>query len=106
MWCLFLGTNDMRREAPADQVIAGIKDIVRARVKQKGIEIIGVIRSSPRDTIGSGNPRYRVEVDAKTKIRNEDRSSGSARRAARRRCYDFDGLVRDRSDPDVVERGL
>jgi len=40
---LFLGTNDIRRGASAEQVIAGIKDIA-ARVKQKGIKMIGLGR--------------------------------------------------------------
>src|ERR1700681_3079497 len=38
---LFMGTNDIRREAGAAQVIAGMQDIIR-RVKGRGLRIIGV----------------------------------------------------------------
>src|SRR6185503_17547447 len=39
---LFMGTNDINRGASADQVIGGLKDII-ARVKGKGIKIIGAL---------------------------------------------------------------
>jgi lysophospholipase L1-like esterase len=38
---VFMGTNDIRREASAEQVINGLKDIV-ARVKARGLKVIGV----------------------------------------------------------------
>ena len=37
----FVGTNDLRRNAPAAQVIAGHQKIIE-RVKAKGLKIIGV----------------------------------------------------------------
>ena len=83
---LFLGTNDIRREAPAAQVIDGIKDII-ARVKQKGIKIIGVT-IIPRDSVVPGVADTGWN-DAKTKIRNEVndwiRKRGGFRRRARLR---------------------
>ncbi|HEY6258371.1 MAG TPA: GDSL-type esterase/lipase family protein, partial [Xanthobacteraceae bacterium] len=45
---LFLGTNDIRRGAGEDQVVTGLKDVI-ARVKQKGIKIIGAT-IIPRDS--------------------------------------------------------
>jgi len=95
---LFLGTNDIRREAPADQVIAGIKDIV-ARVKQKGIKIIGVT-IIPRDTTVPGIPDTGWN-DAKTKIRNEV-NDWIRTQAGFDGVLDFDKLVRDRGNPDII----
>jgi lysophospholipase L1-like esterase len=95
---LFLGTNDIRRGAPADQVIAGIKDIM-ARVKQKGIKIIGVT-IIPRDSVVPGIPDTGWN-DAKTKIRNQV-NDWIRKQAGFDAVLDFDKLVRDRSDPDVI----
>jgi lysophospholipase L1-like esterase len=95
---LFLGTNDVRREASADQVIAGIKDIV-ARVKQKGIKIIGVT-IIPRDSVVPGIPDTGWN-DAKTKIRNEV-NDWMRTQAGFDGVLDFDKLVRDRGNPDII----
>jgi lysophospholipase L1-like esterase len=95
---LFLGTNDIRREAPADQVIAGMKDII-ARVKQKGIKIIGVT-IIPRDSVVPGIPDTGWN-DAKTKIRNEV-NDWIRKQAGFDAVIDFDKLMRDRSNPDVI----
>jgi lysophospholipase L1-like esterase len=95
---LFLGTNDIRRGASADQVIAGIKDIV-ARVKQKGIKIIGVT-IIPRDSVVPGIPDTGWD-DAKTKIRNEV-NEWIRTQAGFDGVLDFDKLVRDRGNPDVI----
>jgi lysophospholipase L1-like esterase len=95
---LFLGTNDIRREAPADQLIAGIKDIV-ARVKQKGIKIIGVT-IIPRDSVVPGIPDTGWN-DAKSKIRNEV-NDWIRKQAGFDAVIDFDKLVRDRSNPDII----
>jgi lysophospholipase L1-like esterase len=95
---LFLGTNDIRREAPADQVIAGIEDIV-ARVKQKGIKIIGVT-IIPRDSVVPGVADTGWS-DAKTKIRNEV-NDWIRKRAGFDAVLDFDRLLRDRSNPDII----
>jgi lysophospholipase L1-like esterase len=47
---VFMGTNDIRREASAEQVINGLKDIV-ARVKARGMKVIGVSPSSRATTL-------------------------------------------------------
>jgi lysophospholipase L1-like esterase len=95
---LFLGTNDIRREAPADQVIAGLKDII-ARVKQKGIKIIGVT-IIPRDSVVPGIPDTGWS-DAKTRIRNEV-NDWIRKQAGFDAVIDFDKLVRDQSNPDII----
>jgi lysophospholipase L1-like esterase len=95
---LFLGTNDIRREAPAEQVIAGMKDII-ARVKQKGIKIIGVT-IIPRDSVVPGIPDTGWN-DAKSKIRNEV-NDWIRKQAGFDGVLDFDKLMRDRSNPDII----
>ena len=99
---LFLGTNDIRREASADQVIAGMKDII-ARVKQKGIKIIGVT-IIPRDTTVPGIADTGWS-DAKTKIRNEV-NDWIRKQAGFDAVLDFDKLVRDQGNPDIINPAL
>jgi lysophospholipase L1-like esterase len=95
---LFLGTNDIRREAPAEQVIAGIKDIV-TRLKQKGIKIVGVT-IIPRDTTVAGIPDTGWS-DAKSKIRNQV-NQWIRKQAGFDAVIDFDQITRDSSNPDII----
>jgi lysophospholipase L1-like esterase len=95
---LFLGTNDIRRGAPAAQVMGGIKDIV-ARVKQKGIKIYGVT-IIPRDSVVPGIPDTGWD-DAKTKIRNEV-NAWIRKDAGFDAVLDFDQVVRDKGNPDII----
>jgi lysophospholipase L1-like esterase len=95
---VFMGTNDIRREASADQVIGGLKDIV-ARVKTRGIKVIGVT-IVPRHNITpvTGNTGWN---DAKTKVRNEVNAwirEGGAFDAV----IDFDRVVRSAGNPDLL----
>jgi lysophospholipase L1-like esterase len=66
---LFMGTNDIRREAAAEQVIGGMKNIL-SRVKGRGIKTIGVT-IIPRHGAVPGVENTTGWNDAKTKIRNE-----------------------------------
>ena len=95
---LFLGTNDIRRGASAEQVIAGIKDIA-ARVKQKGIKMIGVT-IIPRDSVVPGIADTGWD-DAKTKVRNSV-NEWIRKQAGFDAVLDFDRLVADRNDADVI----
>jgi lysophospholipase L1-like esterase len=95
---LFLGTNDIRRGASTDQVIGGMKDIM-ARVKAKGIKIIGVT-IIPRDSVVPGIPDTGWD-DAKTKIRNEV-NDWIRKQAGFDGVLDFDKVVRDPANPDVI----
>jgi len=95
---VFMGTNDIRREASADQVIDGLKDIA-ARVKARGLKIIGVT-IVPRHNVApvAGNTGWN---DAKTKIRNEVNAwirEGGAFDAV----IDFDRVVRSAANPDLL----
>jgi lysophospholipase L1-like esterase len=95
---LFEGTNDIRRGASAAQVIGGTKDII-ARVKQKGIKIYGVT-IIPRDSVVPGIPDTGWN-DAKSKIRNEV-NAWISKEAGFDAVLDFDRLVRDKSNPDII----
>jgi lysophospholipase L1-like esterase len=93
---VFMGTNDIRREASAEQVIDGLKDIV-ARVKARGFKIIGVT-IVPRHNVAAGNTGWN---DAKTKVRNEV-NAWIRGDAAFDGIIDFDRVVRSAANPDLL----
>jgi lysophospholipase L1-like esterase len=95
---VFMGTNDIRREASAEQVISGLKEIV-TRVRARGLKIIGVT-IVPRHNVApaAANTGWN---DAKTKVRNEVNAwirGGGAFDAV----IDFDRVVRSPANPDVL----
>jgi lysophospholipase L1-like esterase len=95
---VFMGTNDIRREASAEQVIDGLKDII-ARVKARGLKVIGVT-VVPRHNRApvAGNTGW---DDEKTKVRNEVNAwirEGGAFDA----IIDFDRVVRSAANPDLL----
>jgi lysophospholipase L1-like esterase len=88
---LFMGTNDIRREASAGQVIAGMQDIVK-RVKARGLKVIGV-------TIIPRHNRPPAENNtgwstAKTQARNEV-NAWIRTKAPFDAVIDFDKVVQD-----------
>jgi lysophospholipase L1-like esterase len=96
---LFMGTNDIRREAPAGQVIAGMDDIIR-RVKARGLKIIGV-------TIIPRHNRPPAENNtgwsaAKTKARN-DVNQWIRTKAPFDAVIDFDKVVQDPKNADLID---
>ena len=86
---LFLGTNDISQEASAAQVMAGMQEIID-RVKALGLKIIGV-------TI---MPRTGWD-DTKTAIRHEV-NDWIRHRAGFDTVLDFDWVVRDAANPNVI----
>jgi lysophospholipase L1-like esterase len=96
---VFMGTNDIRREASAEQVINGLKDIV-TRVKARGLKVVGVT-IVPRHNVApvAGNTGWN---DAKTKVRNEVNAwiRGSGTFDA---VIDFDRIVRSTANPDLLQ---
>jgi lysophospholipase L1-like esterase len=94
---LFMGTNDIRRGASAEQVIAGTKDII-SRVKAHALKIIGVT-VIPRHSIVPG--RDTGWSDAKTKVRNQV-NDWIRKEADFDSVIDFDKVVRSASDPDLL----
>jgi lysophospholipase L1-like esterase len=95
---LFMGTNDIRRDIGADEVIAGMKNIM-GQVKAKGIKVIGVtiIPRHNREAV----PDNTGWNGAKTKIRNQVnewiRTSKNFDAV-----IDFDKIVRSRENPDLM----
>ena len=94
---LFMGTNDIRREATAATVIAGMQDIIE-RVRNRGISIIGATiiprhnRAAVADNTGWNS--------AKTAIRNEV-NDWIRTQAAFDAVLDFDQVVQD-TNPDRI----
>jgi len=95
---LFMGTNDIRRGAPAAQVIAGMQDII-GRVKARGLKIVGVTiiprhNRAPVPNNSGWNP-------TKTRIRNEvNRWIRTA--APFDAVIDFDTVVHDPEHGDLL----
>ena len=95
---LFMGTNDIRRQAPAAQVIAGMTDIAK-RVKAHGARIFGVTMIPRHNVPPSGtNTGWN---DAKTANRREV-NEWIRSRAPFDGVIDFDTIVRDTGNADLI----
>lgn len=95
---LFMGTNDIRREASAAQVIGGYQEIIN-RVKAEGLKIIGVTIIPRHNRPPSGtNTGWN---DAKTAIRN-DVNDWIRNEGDFDAVIDFDEVVRDPTNPDLI----
>ena len=95
---LFMGTNDIRREASAEHLIEGMQTIIQ-RVQARGLKIIGVTiiprhNRPPTDTNTGWNPH-------KTQVRNQV-NEWIRTRAPFDEVVDFDRVVRDPADPDLI----
>ena len=95
---LFMGTNDIRREASAEQVIAGTETIIE-RVHARGLKIHGV-------TIIPRHNRAPTEnnsgwTQAKTRTRNAV-NAWIRTDAAFDSVIDFDEVVRDPANPNLI----
>ena len=88
---LFMGTNDIAREASADQIIGGVKDII-SRVKARGIKIIGATIIPRHNTAWN---------DSKSKIRNQV-NDWIRKDANFDSVIDFDKVVRSPTDPNLI----
>jgi lysophospholipase L1-like esterase len=97
---LFMGTNDIRRGASADQVIGGMKNIV-TRVKARGIKIIGAT-IIPRHSVVPGVADTGWN-DEKTKIRARV-NDWMRKEAGFDAVLDFDRVVRDAKNPDLINQ--
>jgi lysophospholipase L1-like esterase len=95
---LFMGTNDVRREASAAQVIAGTQDIIR-RVKARGQKIIGVTMIPRHNRPPAENNTGWSE--AKTKSRNQI-NEWIRTKAPFDAVIDFDKVVQDSKTPDLL----
>ena len=95
---LFMGTNDIRREAPAAQLIAGIESIA-ARVKARGLKVIGATiiprhnRAAAENNTGWNDAKTRVRQEVNHWIRT---------RAPFDAVIDFDQTVQDPRNADLI----
>jgi lysophospholipase L1-like esterase len=93
---LFMGTNDIRREAASAQVIAGMQEIIR-RVKARGLKIVGVTiiprhnRAPVENNTGWNPEKSRIRNEVNQWIRTTAPFDG---------VIDFDRLVKDPGDGD------
>lgn len=95
---LFNGTNDLRRGAPASQVIAGMEQVIK-RVKARGLKIIGVT-IIPRHNRAPA-PNNTGWNETKTKFRNEV-NQWIRTKATFDAVIDFDKVVRDPANADLM----
>jgi len=96
---LFMGTNDIRRDADAAQVIAGMQDIVD-RVHAEGMKIIGATiiprhdRAPTENNTGWSPEKTAIRHEVNEWIRNEAAFDG---------ILDFDLVVQDAADANLIE---
>jgi lysophospholipase L1-like esterase len=95
---LFMGTNDIRRGASAAQVTAAMTEIVE-RVKARGLRILGAT-IIPRHNAAPAGTNTGWD-DAKTAIRR-DVNQWMRTRAPFDGVLDFDSIVRDPADADLI----
>ena len=97
---IFLGTNDLRRNATAEQVIAGLEEIV-GRAKAHGLQVIGT-------TIIPRNPTPRGGLPPELGFgpeRNAHRHTINAWARSNTELdglIDFDAVTKDADDPDFI----
>ena len=95
---LFMGTNDIRRNASASQVIGGLQDIIK-RVKARGLKIIGVT-IIPRHNVPPAGANTGWNA-SKTQIRHEV-NEWIRTKAGFDGVIDFDRVVRDPANRDLM----
>ena len=95
---LFMGTNDIRREASAEQVIAGTETIIE-RVHARGLKIFGVTiiprhnRAPTENNSGWTTAKTRTRNEVNEWIRTDAPFDG---------VIDFDSVLRDPADPNLI----
>lgn len=99
---LFMGTNDIRREATAAQVIAGIQEIID-RVHAEAMKIVGATiiprhdRAPTENNTGWTPAKTATRHEVNNWIRNDAPFDG---------VLDFDLMVQDSADPNLIESRL
>ena len=95
---LFMGTNDIRRDASAQQVIAGMETIIE-QVHDRGLQIHGVTiiprhnRAPTSNNSGWTTEKTRIRNEVNEWIRTDAPFDG---------VLDFDQAVRDPANPDQI----
>ena len=99
---LFDGTNDIRRGVTADQLIAGMKDVI-GRVHARGIKIVGATIIPRHVTVpGIADTGW---SEAKNKIRDQV-NAWIRKDAGFDAVLDFDHVVRDPENPNLIQAQL
>jgi lysophospholipase L1-like esterase len=95
---LFMGTNDIRRGAPAAQVIAGMQELAR-RAKARGLKTIGVTiiprhnRPPEPNNTGWDQAKTQIRHEVNQWIRTKGPFDG---------LIDFDKVVQDPNNVDLI----
>jgi lysophospholipase L1-like esterase len=96
---VFIGTNDIRREASAAEVIAGLETIA-AKARARGMRVTGVTIIPRHDVPPAGtNTGWNA---AKTAIRNQV-NAWLRTKARFDHVIDFDQVVRDPANADLID---
>jgi lysophospholipase L1-like esterase len=95
---VFMGTNDLRRGASAQQVIDGLQDITK-RIKARSLKAIGVT-IIPRHNVPPSETNTGWN-DAKSKNRHEV-NRWIRTEASFDGVIDFEKVVRDATNPDLI----
>lgn len=97
---IFLGTNDLRRNATAEQVIAGLEEIV-GRARAQGLTVIGTTIIPRNPTPRGGLPPelgFGPERNARRHAINEWARNSTELDA----LIDFDAVTKDPDAPDFI----
>lgn len=97
---IFLGTNDLRRNATAEQVIAGLDEIV-TRAKSRGLTVIAATMI-PRNPVPSRGLPPDLGFDATRNVRRHQINAWIRSHERLDAVLDFDALVRHVEDPDLI----
>ncbi len=96
---LFMGTNDLRREASVAQIEAGLSAII-SRVKAKGIRVVGVTMIPRHNAPPNGT---NTGWDAEKSRRRNEINQWIRTKAGFDAVLDFDAVVKDASQPDLMQ---
>jgi lysophospholipase L1-like esterase len=96
---VFIGTNDIRRGASAEQVIDGLSNLA-SRMKARGLRIIGAT-IIPRHNVPASGTNSGWDT-GKTAIRNAV-NQWIRSKAPFDAVIDFDDVMRARTNPDLIE---